>query len=105
MFDKFSHKFFHGEHPKLVVDAADCFGKVVIIDTADEISHEVMPDRRINAGENKLKKIEDTGAIVIVPDILEDDITAGKNRVLVALVFEQNILSAELPMAENTKDL
>ena len=79
IFNKFSHEFLHGEHYKLVVDAADCLGKVVIIDAANEIGHEVMPDLRINAGENKLKKIKDTGAIVIVTDILEDDITAGKN--------------------------
>ena len=105
IFNKFSHEFLHGEPYKLVVDAADCLGKVVIIDAANEIGHEVMPDLRINAGENKLKKIKDTGAIVIMTDIFEDDITAGKNGVLVTLVFEQDFLSAKPSMTENTKDV
>ena len=101
--NEFFHELFHGEHDDSVVDAANCLGKVVIVNAADEVSHELVPDMKIHTREDKLKKVVDTGTVVIVTNILENDITAGKVRVLITLVFEEQILWTEPAMTENTK--
>ena len=46
---------FWEEHNYFTVDAVNSLGKVVIVDTADKICHEIVSDLRINTGEDELK--------------------------------------------------
>ena len=57
---KFFDERFHGEDRDILVDAGDCLDKVVMVNTADQVSHEVVPDININTGEDKLEKIDNT---------------------------------------------
>ena len=57
---KFSDERFQVEDRNILVDAGDCLDKVVMVNTTDQVSHEVVPDININTGEDKLEKINNT---------------------------------------------
>ena len=61
---KLLDKVFLAEHCYVAVYADDGLSKAVIVDTAHKVCQEVVSDILINAGEDELEKIKDTGAIV-----------------------------------------
>ena len=91
------------KHDNIAINVLYSFSKAVIVDTADKIRHKVSPDIRIHAGENELEEIEDTGPIVTIAQVLEEDRAAREDEILVTLVLEQQIVSAEHPMTQNSK--
>ena len=82
--------------------------KAVVVNATDEIRHEPISDFNIDAGEDELIEIKDTGAasivlyyysffwvkyVVILPEmsfteILENDVTTRQPTLQIALVFE-----------------
>ena len=64
------------EYGEFLVDTYDSFDKVVIVNTADKVGKKVPPDLWVNAGEDKLKKIKDTGSNVTPAQVLENEIRA-----------------------------
>ena len=83
-----------------------CLSKAVVVNATDKIRHESISDFNIDAGENELVEIKDTGAEsnlllfllisnseIILPEmsfteILENDVTTRQATLQIALVFE-----------------
>ena len=85
------------------IDTTDSLTKAVKVDVTHHLDKWSWPGHSVNAGENKLEKVKDTGAIVTAREILEDDIRATKLRLQITLIPEQKIFSAQMSVAENTK--
>ena len=57
-------RFFKPKYGELLVDADDCLDKVVVVDAADKVRQEVLPDIGVDTGEEELEQIQHTGAEV-----------------------------------------
>ena len=57
------------------VDARNSSDKAIIVDTTHYVHYGFLSDFNINTGKDELEKIKDTGAIVTVAEIFENDIT------------------------------
>ena len=62
------------EDGQLLVNIDDGLDEVIIINTADEVCQEVSPHFWINAGEDELEKVQNTGADVTPAEILKHQI-------------------------------
>ena len=59
----------------ITVDARNSLDKAIIVDTTHYVHYGFLSDFNINTGKDELEKINDTGAIVTVAEIFENDIT------------------------------
>jgi hypothetical protein len=59
----------------ITVDARNSCDKAIIVDTTHLAHCGFLSNFNINTGEDELKKIKDTGAIVTVAEIYENNIT------------------------------
>ena len=72
---------FLAEQPRLVVEAPDSLGEVLVVNTADKVGHEAVPDVHVDTGEEELEEVENTGAVVTSREILEDNVAAKHSAV------------------------
>ena len=77
----------------IAVDARNSSNKAIIVDTTHN-AHYGLSGFNINTGEDELEKIKDTGAIVTVAEIFENNITTRKLIFQVTFVPEEKIFSA-----------
>ena len=59
----------------ITVDARNSSDKAIIVYTTYYAHYGLLSDFNINTGEDELEKIKDTGAIVTVAEIFENNIT------------------------------
>ena len=78
IFVKLFEKISSGKDINITVDARNSSDKAIIVDTAHYVHYGLLSDFNINTGEDELEKIKDTGAIVTVAEIFENNITASK---------------------------
>ena len=83
-----------GKDRNITVDARNSSDKAIIVDATHSAYYGLLSDFHINTGEDELEEIKDTGTIVTVAEIFENNITTRKLWFKVALVPKEKILSA-----------
>ena len=86
---KFSDERFHVEDRNILIDAGDCFDKVVMVNTTDQVSHEVGSNLNIDTGEDKLEKVDNTGSKATPAEVLEDNIRTETSALKFCFVVKQ----------------
>ena len=91
------------KHWNTAVNAAHSFNKVVIINTADKVSHEALPHSGLHAGEDELEEVHNTAAELVGAWILENHIRTYSFQINCFPVLEDQVLFDTVSVGQHSK--